>query len=205
MVHIYRFYLSLKELDTLIPDDREFAVLEMGSESVFSDLLKDRFPGAIFFNTSGDLRRKWEFPDEYTDLVISMEVVEHLTDPELVEYLDGFYKSGLKSTLRETYRVLKKGGKCFLTTPNAASAYCLDKILSGNSAWYYPLHVREYTLAEITAELIEAGFIVEKAAAVNCLTAAKAMDYWPIFRLLLEHGRQTDNRGDDIFITALKP
>jgi hypothetical protein len=205
MCHIYRLLLSLKELDAIIPDNKDFTVLEMGSEGVVSDLLKSRFPGAKFLNTTSDLRRRWDFPDEFADLIVSMEVVEHLTDPEAGEYLDGFYKSGLKSTLQEAFRVLKKGGKSFITTPNAASIYCLEKILDGNSAWYYPLHVREYTLDEMTAEVKEANFQIEKAAAVHCMTAPIGVNYAPTFTLLAKHGWPTKNRGDDIFITAVKP
>lgn len=47
------------------------------------------------------------FKDNYFDLVISTEVIEHVTDPD-----------GL---LKEVYRVLKPGGLLLLTTPNLSS------------------------------------------------------------------------------------
>lgn len=47
-----------------------------------------------------------DFGDEFFDLIISTEVVEHLTDNEL------------DAMLKESYRLLKRGGFIFITTPN---------------------------------------------------------------------------------------
>lgn len=49
------------------------------------------------------------YADESFDLVVSMDVIEHLPEPALVPWL------------RELYRVTKRGGLVFLTTPNYAS------------------------------------------------------------------------------------
>jgi SAM-dependent methyltransferase len=47
------------------------------------------------------------YPDERFDLVVAMDVVEHLPEP--------------LSFLRELVRVTRRGGRLFLTTPNYAS------------------------------------------------------------------------------------
>ncbi len=49
------------------------------------------------------------YGDESFDLVVSMDVIEHLPEPALVPWL------------RELLRVTKRGGLVFLTTPNYAS------------------------------------------------------------------------------------
>lgn len=54
-----------------------------------------------------DLSSKIPFEDNYFDLVISTEVLEHVTDPD--------------TFLKEIYRVLKPSGKLLLTTPNLSS------------------------------------------------------------------------------------
>lgn len=45
------------------------------------------------------------FPEEFFDLVIMTEIIEHLSDKEL------------ELTLNEAHRILKKGGYLFITTP----------------------------------------------------------------------------------------
>lgn len=54
-----------------------------------------------------DLSKKIPFPSNYFDLVVSTEVLEHLSDPD--------------TFLREIFRVLKPNGKLLLTTPNLSS------------------------------------------------------------------------------------
>lgn len=61
-----------------------------------------------------------QIEDNSYDTIVSFQVIEHIKDDELF--------------LKEIYRVLKKGGKCIITTPN------INKTLSRN-----PWHFREYT------------------------------------------------------------
>jgi len=37
------------------------------------------------------------------------------------------------------------------------------------------------------------------------MTAPTGVDYTAVFQLLIQYGYDTKNRGDDIFITAVKP
>ena len=53
------------------------------------------------------------YPDEYFDLGIACEVIEHLANPD--------------NLLSEASRVIKKGGYFLISTPNLAS--CLNRIL----------------------------------------------------------------------------
>ncbi|BDC98213.1 class I SAM-dependent methyltransferase [Persicobacter psychrovividus] len=62
--------------------------------------------------------------DESFDTVVSFQVIEHIEDDALF--------------LKEIHRVLKKGGKAIISTPN------IIKTLSRN-----PWHIREYTAEEL--------------------------------------------------------
>lgn len=68
------------------------------------------------------------FADEMFDYVVSFQVIEHIEDDE--------------AFVREIARVLKPNGRLILTTPN------IKMSLTRN-----PWHVREYSVAQLTARL----------------------------------------------------
>ena len=71
-------------------------------------------------------------PDNHFDFVVSFQVIEHIKK-------DGDY-------VKEIHRVLKKGGKFIVTTPNKKMS------LTRN-----PWHIREYTVDELTT-LLKSSF-----------------------------------------------
>lgn len=106
-------------------------------------------------------RDKLPFSSEQFDFIVFNEVFEHLRlDP-------------LK-TLREVYRVLKKGGLIMLTTPNLYSLHKIARFNLGGSfnnpleefkkveAFGYMGHIREYSNKEVKELLIYVGFIIKK-------------------------------------------
>ena len=207
----YRIYLSLKWLEQALVErggaqtPGSLQGLEMGGITIVTDLLTLGFPQVSWQNTSGDIRYPWENADASADLIVSMEVLEHLSDlPDGIN--NGFYGSGMRVALSESYRVLKPGGMLFITTPNAASVFNLNKALAGVPAWFYIPHVREYTLGELQAALQEAGFKIQRAQAVQCLTVDYKLDYTFLFQTLLNSlvDANINNRGDDLFIVAVK-
>jgi SAM-dependent methyltransferase len=101
------------------------------------------------FDAERDL---WPFADEAFDVVVCMEVLEHLA-----------YSPA--HLLHEANRVLRDGGVLLLTTPNALAAETVSKVLRGQSfgecySGYGPSdrHNREYTRAEVEAVLLAANF-----------------------------------------------
>lgn len=78
-----------------------------------------------------DLSKKIPFEDNYFDLVISTEVLEHIVNPDIF--------------LREIYRVLKPGGKLLLTTPNLSS--WINRILF--VLGIYPIFLEASTEAKV--------------------------------------------------------
>lgn len=86
--------------------------------------LKSKFPNGKFL--SGNIPPFAEIKSNQFDVVISFQVIEHIQD-------DAFF-------LKEIHRVLKPGGKAYLTTPNRLMS------LTRN-----PWHIREYTAEELLA------------------------------------------------------
>lgn len=69
--------------------------------------------------------RRLPFADESFDVVVSFQVIEHVPDPD--------------QFLGEIRRVLRRGGRAVLTTPNAAV-----RLEPGKKPWN-PFHVQEFT------------------------------------------------------------
>ena len=208
MTHRYRLYFSIQWLQmagSTIKSARNgpWVALDMGAESLSSDLLGHFLPEFEWKNSQGDLRNRWETENQSIDLIVCTELIEHVSDfPDGLN--DGFQKSGLKALLKECHRVLRPGGKLFLTTPNGASLFHIKKIFLGQSGWYYPLHIREYTVSEMIAELQEAGFEIERSQTIHCMTTDHQEDYTKIFEFMLRENYPTSERGDDIFLIAHK-
>lgn len=108
---------------------------------------------------------KFPFKDNFFDLAVFTEVLEHLPQSPLF-------------TLKQIHRVLKPGGHIILTTPNIARSINRGKLLLGKSVTYplhqilendgkgsnlYHRHNREYTLSECVKLVSEANFSITKA------------------------------------------
>jgi SAM-dependent methyltransferase len=112
------------------------------------------------FNVETD---RLPYPDGHFDVVLFCEVLEHLTNDPL-------------PALIEIRRVLKPGGRLVLTTPNAACANNVLKVVQGKnvndrySAYGpYGRHNREYTADEVAALLRMTGFSVTTLFTANVL------------------------------------
>ena len=199
--HRFRLAASIVGLRKLLREGD--TALELGGTDVASILLRAHFPGVEWNISSWDLRSAWPCESESYDAVVSMEVLEHLSDLPcgFNEHLDF---SGLKTCLDECHRILRRGGRMFVTTPNAASIVCLRQILFGSTAVFYSPHIREYARDNLEAAVRSAGFIIESMRAVHCLSLATHLDHTSIFEVLLAFGLPTADRGDDWFIVARK-
>lgn len=112
--------------------------VEMLSEKADSFLTIDKFASQVGTELSAKLENV-EFkqmtvppltglPDNHFDFVVSFQVIEHIKKD--------------KDFVKEIHRVLKKGGKFIVTTPN------IKMSLTRN-----PWHIREYTVDELTGLL----------------------------------------------------
>lgn len=120
----------------------------------FSDYWEDSCKEAgIKFRMCDLEKQPLPFEDDYFDLVIFTEVLEHLSAPP-------------SKVLREVRRVMRVKGKMILSVPNIAALRHRLKLLLGIS----PLkdldnphdHVHEYTMREIISKLKICGFTVSQ-------------------------------------------
>ncbi|MBI5841383.1 MAG: class I SAM-dependent methyltransferase [Chloroflexi bacterium] len=204
--HTYRLLLTHQWLHRITDRLPEHAIVfDLGVESVATDLLKTEFPKFQWQNTNWDLRYRWKTEDNSLDLIVCTELLEHLSEPSNEIFNEGFYKKGLRDTLKELFRVLKPGGFFFATTPNVVSVLQLMHILNKRAPWFYDLHVREYTLEEMVSEVTNTGFDIIQAKDVHCMSVYKKENYSSLFEALIAYGYPVDGRGDDLFILAQKP
>jgi SAM-dependent methyltransferase len=92
--------------------------------------------------------------------------MEHIYDrlPQDVSLFDliSFTSSGVQNMFRESFRILKHGGRLLITTPNANSLDAIANIIRGKRPYNYAPHVREYTPQDVVRIALEAGFVLEK-------------------------------------------
>lgn len=208
-VHARRFELSLQWLKgTGLLFGPETAVLELGGESPFTPLLRDRYPGVNLHTPYGyDLREvlPMELRDMSCryDLVLAMELLEHISDPEH----DGIHTEwtgiGARNLLKSCWSALKPGGWLFLTTPNPCSITALRYCLSLAPPMIYRPHFREYAPYELDELLRQTGFtIVSRETFDVWRNAITPQEHKSISEMLAKHGFPTHLRGEDIFVLA---
>lgn len=131
-----------------------------------------------------DVEERFPYEDNFFDVVVCSELLEHLFFPEQV--------------IKECYRILKDSGTFIITVPNL---YCLQNRLSmlmGRGSRYieYPQnmnHVRFYSLKGMSNILSEIGFKVNHVRGQEF-----AMNYyWPFKLIWYLHG---GNRGLKLLI-----
>ncbi len=104
----------------IIPNSASYTALDKIEEALVP--LREKFPLAKFLRS--DFPPFAGFPDNSFDCIISFQVIEHIKDDS--------------QFLKEINRILKPGGKAYLTTPNRVFS------LTRN-----PWHIREYTASEL--------------------------------------------------------
>ncbi|HMP99160.1 MAG TPA: methyltransferase domain-containing protein [Cyclobacteriaceae bacterium] len=109
-------------IDLLLPAIKSYTAIDKIKTAV--DKLSEKYPQGRFY--SGNIPPLKQFDDNTFDTLISFQVIEHIRQ-------DGEF-------LKEIHRLLKPGGKAYITTPNRKMS------LTRN-----PWHIREYLPEELTA------------------------------------------------------
>lgn len=118
------------------------------------------------------------------DTVIALNVLEHVLDD--------------KNALREFYDILEPGGRVVLQLPAHPALYGnLDKNLD---------HFRRYSVKDIKAKFLEAGFLPEKFKLMNCFGACGWFIFSRIFKkeILPQNPLSVFNLLTPIFIAVEK-
>ena len=140
------------------------------------------------------------FPDESFDLVLGMEILEHLSiDPSHM--------------FREVARVTRSEGGFLITTPNLVSWPAIGRALRGVSPYSsgqfapwngtYGRHNREYTPAEVEALGRHAGFDTELLETEDVCIQEKLPH--AVLQGLSENRYSFELRGQNIFYFGRKP
>jgi SAM-dependent methyltransferase len=180
-------------------------IAETGHMSGLSHWLSSQ--GVEVEELNGDFRYRINASDEQYDVLLSLEVLEHIKDQDHASFDDLvlFNYSGVKAFIREMHRVIKPGGKLVLTTPNACSLWIIEEAMERRAPWLHAPHVKEYAPDEVIGMCEDAGFSLQ---AFDTFFAAHYLD--PIDReLRLQKyfsgtGHPPENRGDDAFFIFVK-
>ncbi len=202
-IHAERYRLSLEALRPHLA--RGMRVLCLGDAGTFEKTIFD-LTGDVLAYTY-DLRKPFspQIGGESIDLVLCMEVLEHVHDQE-AEKPTEWRATGTRNLLAESFRLLKPGGLLFLTTPNACSLNALAKLLTMQPPMVFRPHVREYAPSELVAMVADAGFTIESVATHDCWGGGvDAHSAALIEELLARHAHASPHRGEDIFLKARKP
>lgn len=161
--HRVRFETTLKYLKERGVLRDNIKILEMGTPSEFTDILKSECNAEIT-NTCSDLRyapiMRWgdgENLAEEFDLILCMELIEHIKDQNTndIGQLACFNGTGVKCLINECNKLLKQGGNLFLSTPNVHCYAVLHNWCQQKEIYTYDLHPRELTesyLREVLGE-----------------------------------------------------
>ena len=220
LTHLQRYHATLDLVrDEGLEQPR---ILELGGGGLaFTLLLRDTFPGAEivigeytgapgsreisalhrsgnerlafaahYFNLDSD---PFPFPDASFDVVLCMEILEHLL-------LDPYH------LFLEARRVLRPGGVFLVTTPNIVSAEALQKVLDLHSPYLFGIysrhgaygrHNREYTPGEVNGLGECAG--LDTAALVTSDVYPPSREVTELRSWLAERDDPLHLRGQNIF------
>lgn len=205
LIHRTRLIETMNRCEALLGFDKN--VVELGGLSTLARYLSD-CEGIKVEEYSKDLRYPFSMDDESQDLVFMLEVLEHLSDAHRpdskIEEIAMFTMSGAISCLCEVRRVLKPGGYCVLTTPNAASVDAIGRILLKMHPYQYEPHVREYSIADISKMAHRVGLKVVEVSTFFSWNALPGVDRRALLDTIERMDYDSSDRGDDIYIVLQK-
>ena len=207
--HTKRYQESIRAMQPLLFDGAK--VLELGWPGPFAYVFKKLYPNITLDYITTDLREAFDIERNKYDLLINMEVIEHIKDTEKAP-LAWVEFDGVKSFIKESCRVLKPEGKMFVSTPNAQSYANLNKLFNNQPAWMWRNHFREYAVDELCEMLKEGGFSVLEAYTLDVWNQSLDHRYTRVVILLDDLKRffgfssvSRDLRKDNIFVVCQKP
>lgn len=207
-----RYQWCLEWLDPVLrAGDR---VLEVGGCGAWTEQLRARHQVTVV-PTEGDLRTCSYGEGSSFDVVVCMEVLEHMHDQDELlpheKFPNRWMDNSAVHLLWECARVLRPGGHLLLTTPNACSINVLWKVLNWSAGMMYRPHAREYTPHELR-EMVKATGLeevryetVEPWSVWNDTEMTTRVTYKRLELMLAQNGFSTMDRGEDQMLLARKP
>ncbi len=177
-------------------------IVELGSaDDSFLNYLMEKINGTgvgLDLTKGDDLEKPLKLKSSTADLVIALEIIEHLFDT------DAF--------LSEIHRILKSKGILILSTPNLASLPNRLRLLFGNYPKYLEYssagagHIHLYTPRTIQSQLKKSGFQILKSTSPNflCPFITKKWFPHPLKKVCLLLGDWLPSLGSHLIIVAQK-
>jgi SAM-dependent methyltransferase len=177
-------------------------ILELGSaDDSFLNLLKEKLNGegvGLDLTKGDDLEKPLKQKSNTADLIIALEVIEHLFDTDLF--------------LSEIYRVLKPKGFLILSTPNLASLSNRVRLFFGGYPKYLEYsrtgagHIHLYTPRVLRTQILNFQFSIIKFTSPNFLCPYITKTWFPVFlkEFCMTLGDLFPSLGSHLLIVAKK-
>ncbi|HEV2364879.1 MAG TPA: methyltransferase domain-containing protein [Caulobacteraceae bacterium] len=180
-----------------VKPEKSWQIGETGSLSGVSAFFKH--DGFRVRDVKGDFRYAIDCPDSTFDLLISLEVFEHIKDqdPKTFDEMVNFNFGGTDAFIGEMWRIIKPGGCLLLSTPNACSLINLQRLLSYEPPMMFWPHVKEYSPAELIRRFEKRGFALRHWETLYGLFNLEPPQRAVLLeRLFTARGASAENRGD---------
>jgi hypothetical protein len=202
---LYPYIIKIFELKD------ECIILDVGDyKYVFTDALINVL-GCKVLNTIGDLRYPNSINKQKADIVLLMEVIEHLPDIDVngSNSVDGsssevFTYSGMNSLLSNVYSYMTNESILLITTPNISSYRCIHNILKNRHPYNWQPHPKELTVPEVKELCKNNGFNIIECFTKRSWLWASDEEINEIKNLFKKFKSSLEDRDDNIFVICKK-
>jgi SAM-dependent methyltransferase len=200
--HYVRYCQTFLAMAPYLGRASELRVLETGGFCDITRFLKTR--NFQCRGTKSDLRYSIDAEDASADILLSLEVIEHLKDQTETKFEDVvlFRGSGISCYASEIKRVLAPDGLLILTTPNPCSARVLELLIGHKAPMIFRPHEREYTGDELVQIFCELELVERRTHNSFFHLGRTIQGKWR--RIFQDNGWDFSARGDDHFIVFRK-
>lgn len=134
-----------------VKDYKEFTGIDLSDVAISeSNKIFGNRPGVRYISMDAT---NLKFDDDYFDIIIAKEVIEHLPEPQ--------------RAIKEVFRVLKPGGLCVVSSPNSDSLHLrVNRILGYQDFKCSFDHIKEFTFHEVVEILSHEGFMIKDTAGI---------------------------------------
>jgi SAM-dependent methyltransferase len=200
LIHALRFRETANAFGSYLEVAK--SVLELGGHGRIGLFAEETF-GVRYSSYEKELREPYDLPSEAFDVVLCLEVIEHMKDRPSLETdqhdISCWNYSGALNLLSESYRILKPGGVLLLTTPNATSVDAIKCILAGDHPFMFDPHVRELAPQQVKAFAEHVGFTLEKFGTFFAWETCDPKLRQRISKMIAKLGFDSSHRGNDAY------
>jgi hypothetical protein len=210
-VHNNRFVQSILYLAEHVPrltSNSPTVVFEVGGASHFTTVFKRVFPNAQVVHTHTDIRVPFALDVPKVDLVLCMEVFEHLCDlpSSNIGTTATFTGSGMLGFLNSLRDHLHENSVLFITTPNVTNYKCIVNLLYGCDPFAYQPHHREVSPNFLRMCMEQACYDIQKIETKNVWNnhqlPSELVSITRDLITMIGQGHTLNMRDDDIFVLA---